>query len=656
MGKCNEKIIRLIKKIDCFGTFITFRVDDEIEYKSIIGGIFTLVYVLIAILFITMMSIKFIGKKNLNLIYSKKIAQKPFLNLTEINFNFAFGAQFSKSALPAIKNSSKYFYYSLNLVEYISSNNITGKENIIRTPMGIRRCETNDFPQLGEHYFLNDLNYLICPIINSTSNFSVDGLYTESYYKEISINVHLTDYAINNFNELEIYLTETPIEIVVFYKDSAIDYLNKENPLPSYLNFYYKLIDHEFFKVSEISFSRIEFSSDDNLLFDEPKYFINVIHSSVHDNFKYVKSRKNEDDEKRVCEFIFHASSEITQLKRTYQKVPEFAASISGILGFLFLVMIVFANIIERKAVDQKLIHKMLKFRGNKNINIDYFLEKFSKNLNLEFMPIIKKKANSYSETKNISEKINGEDSNNNNDNQILKNNSSIFEGMSTINFESIPYKTGNDLNESQKRINKKEEIKSKISDKSIANNSKKKINLLNKKTIDLDIGFFDTSDIKNIKNPEINPQTPKSKKQQDELNKLNLCQIIINFFCFWCTPKSYRKNKLIKSAEKKIHYYMDIITYVKTIQEFELLKEMFFNENTLRIFQFASKPTMKTMDGDFIFCHHFVKEYKPFKRIEKKEIDQLYQNYKEILQSERTFENLKLLNFIKSEIKFLQS
>ena len=63
----------------------------------------------------------------------------------------------------------------------------------------------------------------------------------------------------------------------------------------------------------------------------------------------------------------------------------------------------------------------------------------------------------------------------------------------------------------------------------------------------------------------------------------------------------------------------------------------------------------MKTMDGDFIFCHHFVKEYKPFRRIEKKEMNN-YQNYQEILQSERTFENLKLLNFIKSEIKFLQS
>ena len=50
---------------------------------------------------------------------------------------------------------------------------------------------------------------------------------------------------------------------------------------------------------------------------------------------------------------------------------------------------------------------------------------------------------------------------------------------MSTINCESIPYKTGNDLNESQKRINKKEEIKSKISDRSMSNNSQKKINFI---------------------------------------------------------------------------------------------------------------------------------------------------------------------------------
>ncbi len=75
-----------------------------------------------------MMSIKFIGRKNINLIYSKKITQKLFLNLTVINFNFALKAQFSKSAILLIKNSSKNFSYSLNIVEYISSNNKTGKK------------------------------------------------------------------------------------------------------------------------------------------------------------------------------------------------------------------------------------------------------------------------------------------------------------------------------------------------------------------------------------------------------------------------------------------------------------------------------------------------------------------------------------------------
>ena len=38
--------------------------------------------------------------------------------------------------------------------------------------------------------------------------------------------------------------------------------------------------------------------------------------------------------------------------------------------------MVVIANLIERKAIDQKLIHKMLKFKGNKIIDIDYFIEK----------------------------------------------------------------------------------------------------------------------------------------------------------------------------------------------------------------------------------------------------------------------------------------
>ena len=53
----------------------------------------------------------------------------------------------------------------------------------------------------------------------------------------------------------------------------------------------------------------------------------------------------------------------------------------------------------------------------------------------------------------------------------------------------------------------------------------------------------------------------------------------------------------------------MDIVTYIKTIQEFELLKEILFNENYLKLFEFISKPTIKIIHDDIIFCQNYESE-----------------------------------------------
>ena len=175
-------------------------------------------------------------------------------------------------------------------------------------------------------------------------------------------------------------------------------------------------------------------------------------------------------------------------------------------------------------------------------------------------------------------------------------------------------------------------------------------------RTIDLEKEVFESSDMKDLKQTEIIiPQNPKNKKEQEDLVKLNIIQIVYAALCSFCSKKWNIKYRLIKIAEKKIHYYMDIVTYIKTIQEFELLKEMLFNENFLRLFQFVCKPTMKILNDECMFCHHFEREYIPFKQIGKEEIDNLYLNYKEVLQQEKSIEKLKILNFIKTEIEFLE-
>ena len=650
MGKYIKQIIEIMKTIDYFGTFITFRVNDNIEYKSIIGGTFTLIYVFFALGYIITMSMSFIKRKNIDFIYSHKIMANPFVNLTEIGFTFAFGVQYSDNSLSAVDDTNLYFNYSIELIEWIN------KDNKNRIFLNFRKCSLNDFPKLQKKYYINDLENMLCPIYNSSTNFSIDGIYTDSYYKYISIKLFLTDYGLNNYDTLKQLLNVTPLNIAIFFRDTSIDYENRKNPIPPYLNYNYKGIDINFFKKTGISISSLQFISDENILRDNPKLTNEAIYSSSEDSFRYIKDRI-EEKEYQIFEYIIEASPKLIYLKRVYQKIPEFVANISGILGFICVVMVVIANLIERKAIDQKLIHKMLKFKGNKSINIDYFIQKFNNKLKKEIIP---KNEKYYSDNFKITEDYFEIDDNKTNINLNSKRNNSITEGISIINSESIPNKMfGIKEEKSSKKVQFNEENINKLKEKNNHTNTlrnKFKIKSKEMKTIDLEKEVFESLDMKDLNQNEIFPsQTIKNKKEQEDLVKLNIIQIVYAALCSFCSKQWNIKYRLIKSAERKIHYYMDIVTYIKTVQEFELLKEILFNENYLRLFQFVCKPTMKILNDECMFCHHFEREYIPFKKIGKVEIDSLYLNYKQVLQQEKSIEKLKILNFMKGEIDFLE-
>ena len=645
MKKYSKEIKTFIKKIDFFATYISFKVNEEIEYKSLIGGTFTIIYVIFALGYIIIMSTNFIKRKNLNFIYSNKIMRQPFVNLSDISFTFAFGIQYSESTFPAIEDLYLYFNYTIKLIEWV------GKDDINEKYLQFRKCEVTDFPNLEIRYYLNDLDDMLCPIYDSYTNFSIDGLYTNNYYKYISVTLSLTDYAFENYETLTQLLNENPIEMAIFFKDTSIDYENRKKPLLPYLNFNYKGIDLDFIKKTIITISSLEFISDENFFIDNSNLTTEAMFSSSQDSFRYIKQRE-ENKENEIFEYIIEANPKLVQLKRIYEKLPQFVASISGILGFICLVLLVIANLIERKAINQKLIHRMLKFRGNKNIDINYFTQKFKNKIKKDLNKF--NKEIHYQNTIYEDDFLEKENSINHNISHDLNQNL-ISEGINIINTESTPQNiVKNIISESTKnkevRINKKDINRSK--ENKLENHIK--IQLKNK-TRDLEKEINEISSMKEINKTEMTNQTLESKKEQEDLAKLNIIQIIYTVLCSFCSKKWNKKYKLIKSAEKKINYYMDIITYIKTVQEFELLKEMLFNENFLRLFQFVSKPTMKILNNDFVFCHHFERENIPFKIIGKKEIDVLYTNYKEILQEQLTKEKLKLLNLIKGEINFLE-
>ncbi len=628
----SKKVKNIIRELDYFGTIVSFRLGEDLKYKSLIGGTCTIIYIIIALIYILYMLIPFLKREEINFTFSNKIISKnPFVNLSSTNINFAFGALFSSDQASAIENTTKYFDYKINIIEWVGIDDFFEKEIFFNF------CNQSDYPSsLDDQFEVNELNELYCLLINKNNinylNYSLDGLYTDDYFKFITIDFLLNEYGINNFDEVKIYLRENPLLMSLFFVDTAIDYENRHVPLPVYINYITRDIDFDYTKKSEIFFSSLEFINDDNFFFNKESLTKNVMFDRCEDSFRFIQDR-NEEENYNLFHIEIKVSPKVTTLKRKYQKLPEFVASLSGLLSFLLVFIFVCCNLIERKAINQELIHRMLKFRGNKNININYLIDRF-KNL---------KYTNEFEQNEFLKKKI---DEKKNDHNSKENMNEKIIKLFSNMNVESIPNikKNIEETKETSKR--EKEYFYTSNSTKSLSPKKKKKNSVNREKT-----QFIKSENI------FINQNTNLKPKNEVVLKKLNMIEIICNFFCFCCSPRLKKNRLLLAQAENKINYYMDIHTYIRTVQEFELLKDIFFDKKSLTLFHFLSKCSVKIINNNLVFLRHFENELKSNSIFKEIEIDKLYYSYQKMIfdKSNLGKEKLKLLDFLKNEINFLE-
>ena len=680
MEKCQKCFKGAIKACDGFGTFITFRINDDIEYKSIIGGCSTILFVIITVIYTTYCCSSFFSRKNVDFIFTNKIVETdPQINLTSSHFNLAFGVQYSEDAMSAIENTSQYFTYKMNIVEWI------GDDDLVAYPFSFKQCEPSDFYNVVDEAFENnDIGQYICPDFFNNSNFTLEGLYTDYYFKFIELEIRLTEYALNNLNEVEAMMKENPLEMAIFFLDSAIDYENRKNAIPSFINYSYKVIDFDFIKTTEIFISSLEFQNDDNLLFDNSKLTIDAMFDHSLDSFRYVPERFD-DQETLIGKFIIKASPKIIQVNRQYQKFPSFLADLTSLLEEILVLMLLFVNFVERKAVDHKLINKMLKFRGSKYYDIDYLINVFNKDKISNKVTEMIQKQNLKIERKNnvrttrrsIMLLLNNRKTNEQitdasgykktpddvKSNDLLRNeNNIIYSENNSVNNSSedspaphknshqhldFNYEMDDELNQniqmqSNSLSSKKNSIYYKNDDFA---NEKKQFSV---KTIQ------GSDEISSTTSPPIVEKTNSSKL---EYSNMGIMSIIWASVCFWTSKRQKRRHRLISKAESKIHYYLDIYTYIKKMQEIDLLKYCLFDEDQSTLFKFLSKPPIQLGTGPLGLYKEFEQSQVNYKKLDKPEIDALYHSYKTIRDKEEiTFEDLKLLRLVTAEIKFLNN
>ena len=675
MEKCQKCFKGAIKACDGFGTFITFRINDDIEYKSLIGGCSTILFVIITVIYTTYCCSGFFSRKNVDFIFTNKIVQTdPQINLTSSHFNVAFGVQYSEDAMSAIENTSLYFTYKMNIVEWI------GDDDLVAYPFSFKQCEASDFYNVVDEAFENnDIGQYICPDFFNNSNFTLEGLYTDYYFKFIELEIRLTEYALSNLDEVEEVMKENPLEMAIFFLDSAIDYENRKEAIPSFINYSYKVIDFDFVKTTEIFISSLEFQNDDNLLFDNSKLTIDAMFDHSLDSFRYVPDRSDQE-ETLVGKFIIKASPKIIQVNRQYQKFPSFLADLTSLLEEILVLMLLFVNFVERKAVDHKLINKMLKFRGSKYYDIDYLINVFNKDKISNKVTEMIQKQNLKIERKNnirttrrsIMLLLNNKKTNEQDTSEYAKTPDEAKSNDYLRNENNVIYSENNSINEERQNAHKNnrqhldfnyeidDELNQNIQIQSNSLSSKKNsiyykndefINekkQLSTKTIQ---GFDE------ISSTTIPPTIERTNSSKLEYSNMGIMSIIWASMCFWTSKKQKRRHRLISKAEMKIHYYLDIYTYIKKMQEIDLLKYCLFDEDQSTLFKFLSKPPIQLGTGPLGLYKEFEESQVNYKKLDKPEIDALYHSYKTLRDKEEiTFEDLKLLRLVTAEVKFLNN
>ena len=647
-------ISKIIKSLDFFGTLITFRINNDLEYKSLLGGISSIIFFIISSIYILYESYFFIKRENVDFIYSKKTIETPFLNLTKIGYRFAFGLQYEENDTSCILNTKKYFNYSISLIEIID-NKIT-----IETPIELKFCEKKDFRNIINRTFdSRHLDKMYCPIINNL-NFTVDGTMMDYYYKYIILQIWLTEYTLNNYEEFKKFIEENPLEMSYYFLDNAIDYENRKNPLPFFLNYLFKAIDINYQKNTEIILSPIEFYNDENLIIKKnEKYLGSTIDNHV-DSFHQI-NEPNYLNQRLLGKFILKASPIMFSLSRNYQKIPTLIAEISGILEQILFLTLLIVNFFERKFIDIKLIKKMIKFKGNKNYNIDYLIETFNSNIiNNKLYEIINKQDMNIEKNGNLGIKSRRKSL------DILIKEKNLFENVKYLKIDNDKRNNVNNLFQKKLLIKKNNEnsIKNNKTDYDnniYNNNSNQNLNIhsCDKKFTNVIIESIDSfrkNNTINYFNTDLKLSFNKIKNlKNNEMKNISICNLLFSELFFW-TNKNQKRNKIFyEKAQDKIHYYLDIYNYIKKMQDIDLLIYTLFDNDQIKLFDYLSIPPLKIDYNKNDIYNEFENKQIIFHKCDYKKIDDLILSYNNIRKREKTnFEDLKLMRLVNAEIKFL--
>jgi hypothetical protein len=552
----NEKfsIKKFIKGLDHFAVTFQFRVHKDEKYGSVTGGLWFIIFIFIAIGYSIIRFFDFISLSDNKIQFIEKATNPgPELNFKENNFSYAVRLTFDNDSSLANTTISDLF-----IIEHSYTLKKDGK-TINKITGNPRPCSNKDFFNKSEEYpIFQRTNIEDFNCFDLYDNFTLKGIYTdkEMSYSEVLISINPIYFA--NYTYVEEIFNENQFKFTIYYIDTFNDVSNVTQSVFYKVDAIYSYLDLNYYKRYNMDFQKFNFSEDKNLFYNDYK---EQTYMKIFEKLEILSPISNREksklaDNTKLNKFIIRAINDSKIVKLSYVKIPDFLAGLSGLLVNMLLVLTILITTLNRFEAKQSIMNKIMKYKDtvkeNNQSTLDYLNNKF-KDLN-QFYTGSQTQIHAINNEEKDKGNTKEKDANfiqNLNIINIEKNenlNEKEFEKDVTLQFNKIENNTGREESFLDKSIERKYSKGSKNSNKKF--NSERSLNL--------------------------NPFSIK----------------ISDIFCFiFCCKSIKKKQKIFVNAEKKFNHNIDLVTFMKKMQEIEILKYLLLDRDTLRLMNFIAKP-----------------------------------------------------------------
>lgn len=347
----------LIQKADILGPKIGLEIEKSIRFRSISGGIFSLIIIVSTMIVSALLGTEILVRKKPSVVYSDEFTSNSMIRLQEISMFFDFSYANNGTA---VEDYSKYVTSKVVILSVDEASNTTQDS----TSLSIEPCNFNNFSPLYQPLYGN--------LRNQTNRFYCVSLNSAAYVLNEKTTINSREIRIIFRTCISDCMPAVPLLIGVSYLSSSIDATDAANPV-KYSIQKNSVLAGGMNKINFYQFKRDIIESDEGWILESNKLYEFISSNPIEIDIAIPKG----EQDYTLYSAVIHSKRSKRKILRSYMKIQELAAKVGGFVNL----MIILFNILT----SHYLRHSYLEYiysSLSENYEINYRIPKAVSNPN----------------------------------------------------------------------------------------------------------------------------------------------------------------------------------------------------------------------------------------------------------------------------------